>query len=104
LPLDDTAGFFVNFYQQTVSNGSTLGPLPLISFINVLPGTVYTGSFSLAYTTDQGGPFETNRVPFIVTVTSPVPEPATMLLLGQVSSGCAQPSASVAVEKEGTLK
>ena len=82
LPFNQPAPL-VNFLQQTVTSGSTLGPLPLFSFVfpsNVSPGTV-TGSFGFAYTTDQGT-FHTDQVPFTITVTSSVPEPATMLLLG----------------------
>ncbi|HKE59449.1 MAG TPA: PEP-CTERM sorting domain-containing protein [Pyrinomonadaceae bacterium] len=88
IPVFDTSLYSLNFLNQTVAAGSTLGPLPIFTLTldaNVSVGTVFTGTFCLNCGFLGIGDFVTNAAPFTLVVGAPtatVPEPATMLLLG----------------------
>ena len=77
--------FITNFTGQTVANGATLGPLPLVTF-NIPVGTLdgsYSGSFQILYDTATGE-LGSNTVQWTIRVGSgpaPVPEPTTIALL-----------------------
>jgi len=82
----DEGPFVSNFLFQNTGPGATLGPLDAFT-VEILaaatPGT-YSGVLSVLY--DNGtSVMETNLFQFSVTVvpsTAPIPEPATVLLLG----------------------
>jgi hypothetical protein len=86
LAFDDSA-FVVNFLGQVVGDGATLGPLSIFTITigaGVAPGT-YNGVFSILYDSDLGLGQETNLQTFSITVqpdVEPIPEPATLVLLG----------------------
>ncbi len=73
--------FLTNFNNHAVTSGNTLGPLPIftVTIFGNTPG-VASGFLTFSYTSSAGA-FTTNQVNFTV-VNTPIPEPATLLLLG----------------------
>lgn len=85
LTLDDLP-FAVNFLGQSITGGSTLGPLSVFTVtieVGAAPG-IYNGVFSVLFDSEGGMGQETNFQTFSITVQSetPVPEPMTLWLLG----------------------
>lgn len=84
--------FLANFNGKTVPAGDTLGPLPIFTImipLNTPVGSVNSGVFFFQYDGASVGQ-QTNSATFSLTVVSPnqpVPEPATMLLLGTGLAG-----------------
>lgn len=90
LTLDDTP-FVVNFLGQSITAGSTLGPLGVFTVTieaGAVPG-IYNGVFSVFFDSDNGMGQETNFQTFSITVQSetPIPEPMTLWLLGSGLAG-----------------
>ena len=90
LTLDDTP-FVVNFLGQSITGGSTLGPLSFFTVTieaGAVPG-IYNGVFSVLFDSDNGTGQETNFQTFSVTVqaATQVPEPMTLWLLGSGLAG-----------------
>jgi hypothetical protein len=81
----------VNFLGQSITAGSTLGPLAVFT-VTIEAGTapgVYNGVFSILFDSDNGVGQETNFQTFSITVQgeTPVPEPMTLWLLGSGLAG-----------------
>lgn len=92
LTLDDTP-FVINFLGQSITGGSTLGPLAFFTVTieaGAAPG-VYNGVFSVLFDSDNGQFQETNFQTFSITVLAetPIPEPMTLLLLSSGLAGIA---------------
>ena len=90
LTLDDTP-FVVNFLGQSITAGSTLGPLSVFTVTieaGAVPG-IYNGVFSVLFDSDNGMGQETNFQTFSITVqpVTQVPEPMTLWLLGSGLAG-----------------
>jgi hypothetical protein len=84
----DASLYSVNFLNQMLIAGSSLGPLPIFTLTpdpNVPIGTIFTGTFCINCGLGEGESYFTNATPFTLVVgppTAPVPEPATIILLG----------------------
>jgi len=90
LTLDDSA-FAINFLGQSITGGSTLGPLSIFT-VTIEAGTapgLYNGVFSVLFDSDNGFDQETNFQTFsiLVQADTPIPEPMTLLLLGSGLAG-----------------
>ncbi len=82
----DDSPFIVNFLGQSITGGSTLGPLAMFT-VTIEAGTtpgIYNGVFSVLFDSDAGEFQETNFQTFSITVQgqTAIPEPMTLLLLG----------------------
>ena len=79
--------FVVNFGQQVVAVGNTLGPLPFFTVtipVEATLGSVIVGQVNFLY----DDPISTNTESISITVgAAPVPEPATMILLATGLAG-----------------
>jgi PEP-CTERM motif len=91
----DTTPFSDNFLNQTIATGGTLGPFPLFTLLldpTAIIGGNYSGTFCFNCSIVPTGNYITNAAPFTLIVgapTAPVPEPATMVLLGTSLIGVA---------------